>query len=61
MQNLPPEDQEQLARELNALRAADMTDTVKVLNLGLALMNAVGEAVLVAAVRSLGAEIRDGS
>jgi hypothetical protein len=59
MQNLSQEDQEQLARQLNELRNADMPESVKVLSLGLALMNAVGEAVLVAAVKSLASEIKE--
>ncbi|HEY7059918.1 MAG TPA: hypothetical protein VII06_00455 [Chloroflexota bacterium] len=59
MQNLPKDDQEQFARQLAALRSVDMDDRMKTLSLGLALMNVVGEDVLLAAVTSLGADIRD--
>jgi hypothetical protein len=59
MQNLPRDDQDTLAREIAALKArTDITDRTKILSLGLLLMNAVGEGVLVAAVDSLRAEIK---
>jgi hypothetical protein len=59
MQNLPKEDQEQFGRQIAALGAADMADHLKALALGLALMNVVGEDVLLAAITSLADEIRD--
>lgn len=58
MQNLPKEDQEQLARQLAALGDATMSDEFKSLLLGLALMNVVGEGVLTAAVDSLKGQLR---
>jgi len=58
MQNLAKEDQEQLARQVTALQSAAMDDRMKLLSLGLALMNAVGEDVLIAAVNSLGPEYK---
>jgi hypothetical protein len=58
MQNISPEDQQQLARALAALnqRAADAS--VKTRLLGLELINVVGVDVLTTAVQSLGTEIR---
>jgi hypothetical protein len=61
MQNLPQEDQAELARQITALNDTNMDERVKTLNLGLALMNAVGEDVLKAAVNSLGQNIREDS
>lgn len=58
MQNLPPEDQQQLGRQIKALQDDPMNEDAKVLALGLALMNAVGEDVLLAAVTSLGPHLR---
>ena len=57
MQNLPPEDQATLARQIEALGRADMEESAKAVALGLALVNAVGEDVLAAAVECLGDEI----
>ena len=59
MQNLPADDQAALARQLVALRGSTMDDSIKVLNLGLVLMNAVGPGVLKAAVESLADKIKD--
>lgn len=53
MQNLPKEDQQQLANSLLLLRDAQIEDYVKVRILGLYLMNAVGPDALTAAVKSL--------
>jgi hypothetical protein len=58
MQNLPEEDQEEFGRQLNALRDAAMEDRAKSLALGLAIMNAMGEDVLISAVETLGTEIK---
>lgn len=54
MQNVTAEEQAELARQIATLKAANMDDRVKLLSLGLALMNVVGEDVLLAAVASLG-------
>jgi hypothetical protein len=59
MQNLPEEDQKELGRELNALHVSSMDDRAKSLALGLAIMNAMGEDVIVSAVESLGSDIKD--
>jgi hypothetical protein len=59
MQNLPKEDQDQFGRQLAALRTAQMDDQTKLLALGLAIINTVGEDVLLAAVSSLDSRIRD--
>lgn len=61
MQNLPQEDQDQLAQEIVRLRDANMDEHIKVLALGLALINVVGEDVLKAAVNSLGQNIKEDS
>ncbi len=58
MQNLPKEDQEVLAQEVTALAQADIAEEIKVLILGLALMNAVGPEVVTTAVDSLGERIK---
>jgi hypothetical protein len=59
MQNLTPEDQERLARDLKLLEEfTSIEDGIRVLMLGLALMNAVGPDVLRAAVESLGERVR---
>lgn len=58
MQNLPADDQATLARELVGLRSSKMDDNTKALTLGLLLMNAVGPAVLKAAVESLADKIK---
>jgi hypothetical protein len=57
MQNLSPEDQEVLGRQVGGLSTSEMDDQLKVLNLGLLVMNAVGEEVLEAAVGSLRKEL----
>lgn len=53
MQNLPEEDQKQLANKIILLQDADIENDTKVLVLGLELMNAVGPDTLEAAVASL--------
>jgi hypothetical protein len=53
MQNLPKEDQEQLAKQVHALREAKMDDASKAINLGLAIINVMGEGVLRVAVDTL--------
>lgn len=59
MQNLPPEEQEQFGNQVKLLRDdTSMEDYVKVLALGLAVMNVMGQDVLEAAVNTLGAEIK---
>ncbi len=58
LQNLPQEYQGQLARQSAALKDAPMDDRAKNLSLGLAIMDAVGEDVLVAAVDTLGKDIK---
>ena len=59
MQNLPETEQAQLGRELSALDQADLNEEIKVLTMGLTLMNFVGPDVLKAAVKNLGAIIKD--
>lgn len=59
MQNLPQEDQEEFGRQITALTEASMSDRAKSLALGLAIMNVMGEEVLVSAIQSLGADIQD--
>lgn len=58
MQNVSAEEQATFGRQIAQLSTADMTDEVKTLTLGLALMNVVGDAVLTAAVQSLGPQIK---
>jgi len=58
MQNVSPEDQQQLARALDALNRQAADPGVKARLLGLELINVVGVDVLTTAVRSLGHEIR---
>lgn len=59
MQNVPKEEQRAVAEEVKSLDgASDLNRTVRTLNLGLALLNVVGEDVLRASVRTLGEEIR---
>lgn len=58
MQNVPPEDQQALARDLKALDERQVDPMVKSQLLGLALMNVVGADVLRAAVTALGEQIR---
>jgi hypothetical protein len=54
MQNVSPDDQADLGRDIEALRGSSADDRAKVLALGLALMNVVGPTVLKSAVESLG-------
>jgi len=59
MQNVTQEEQEAVAeRIVGKLRKANMPDSTKALALGLALMNIVGDGVLLAAVDTLGASIK---
>jgi hypothetical protein len=58
MQNLPAEDQQQLARAVEKLRGGAAAPDVKARLLGLELINVVGIDVLTTAVRSLGDQIR---
>ena len=58
MQNIPASEQQQFRLVIDALASSKMRDSVKVLNLGLMLMNAVGHQVLDAAVRALGEKIQ---
>jgi hypothetical protein len=57
MQNVPPEEQQELAKALAVLDQSDVTLSIKSRLLGLEVMNVVGEDVLKQAVDSLGAEI----
>jgi hypothetical protein len=54
MQNVSTAEQTQLLQNLDALAAKSMTDEVKAYNLGLLMMNVVGEDVLERAVQVLG-------
>ena len=58
MQNVSPEDQQQLRRALEALNQGTADPNVKCRLLGLELVNVVGADVLKTAVRSLGEQIR---
>jgi len=58
MQNVDLAEQEQFRQTIRALSASPMRDSIKVLNLGLMLMNVVGAQVLGAAVQSLGVRIQ---
>jgi hypothetical protein len=59
MQNVPPAEVQQFRQIIDALASATrMRDSVKVLNLGLMLMNVVGSQVLRAAVGALGEKIQ---
>jgi hypothetical protein len=59
MQNIPASEQQQFRLVIDALASSTkMRDSVKVLNLGLMLMNTVGHQVLEAAVRALGEKIQ---
>ena len=57
MQNITADEQQQFAMQIDSLANADMSDTTKSLNLGLALMNLVGDDVLQIAVDNLASEI----
>lgn len=56
MQNVPVEDQQRAALEIEALANADMPEKAKVLNLGLILLNILGEDVLRTATENLQSE-----
>jgi hypothetical protein len=58
MQNVSAAEQQQFRQVVDALANAKMRDSIKVLNLGLMLMNVVGGQVLSAAVRALGEKIQ---
>lgn len=59
MQNVTQQEQEAVAdRIVGKLKTANMPDSTKALALGLALMNVVGDGVLLEAVRSLGDDIK---
>jgi len=58
MQNVEPEVQAQLGRQVEALRGGSIPDPARVLLLGLLLMNVVGGAVLDSAVKALGDTIK---
>jgi hypothetical protein len=58
MQNLSPDDQKTVATAVEGLRRSKVDDHIKPLLLALELLNFVGEDVLVAAVASLGPQIR---
>lgn len=58
MQNVRPDEQRAFANLVSDLRKSDMSDGFKSLNLGLGLMNIVGERVLRAAVSALGNKIK---
>jgi hypothetical protein len=57
MQNVTAAEQQQFGMLVDSLDAAEMSESVKSLNLGLALLNLVGERVLTTAVENLGAEL----
>jgi hypothetical protein len=59
MQNVPPQEQHDLAIAVDALRAGQMTDVQRTYALGLLLMNLVGPDVLTHAVDALKSEISD--
>jgi len=58
MQNVPDQDQRMVAEEVKTLAADPMDDSLKVVVLGLKLMNVVGSSVLLKAVESLAPRIR---
>jgi hypothetical protein len=58
MQNVPASEQQQFRQVVDALASSKMRDAIKVLNLGLMLMNVVGSQVLRAAVNTLGEKIQ---
>ncbi len=57
MQNVPAEEQADLAVQIKALQGGGMDDALRSLNLGLALMNVIGADVLRTAVTTLGSRI----
>lgn len=58
MQNVSSDEQSNFGRQILQLAASEMSPAIKTLTLGLALMNLVGDAVLKAAVVSLGDQIK---
>jgi len=58
MQQVPAEAQERLSQDIIQLVGTELSDNAKALNLGLLLINHVGERVLTDAVAALGDEIR---
>jgi hypothetical protein len=59
MQTASPDDQNEVALQVDELAARTMNDRIKARLLGALLVMAVGEGVLQQAVKSLGADIRD--
>ena len=59
MQNLSNEDSDALGIAVRELDREELNKDIKTLQLGLILMNTVGEDVLSAAVNSLGDKLRD--
>lgn len=58
MQQVPADDQQRLSQEVIQLAASGLSESAKSLNLGLLLINYVGERVLAEAVEALGDEIK---
>ena len=58
MQNVSPEDQQELKRVVEDLGKRDAEPSAKALLLGIELMNVVGVDVLTTAVKALGEQIR---
>lgn len=58
LQNLTPEEQQELGTQTKSLAEAQIEPRIKTLLLGLSLMNLLGDGVLDAAVRSLGDELK---
>ncbi len=59
MQNMPLDEQEKLRNSVEAVGLTRVDEEMKTLNLGLLLLNAVGPAVLSAAIHDLGDKIKD--
>ena len=57
MQNVPKDDQSDLAQQIAILNSSSLDDRTKALVLGLHLMNVVGEGVIVDAIVALGSQI----
>lgn len=58
MQNVPAEEQQDIGDAVKMLIASDMDEQTKAKNLGLLLMNVVGEKVLLTAIENLAAQIK---
>lgn len=58
MQNVPADEQQELGDAVKILQTSAMDDQTKAKNLGLLLMNVVGEKVLLTAVNNLAAQIK---